>query len=154
MSSVSGRPTKCVDASLCTLWKIIFQLTLPYQMNMLCLPGDLNKGAETFLCQQWRTFSRTFLDALYCFDVICHPGDLHECAVASCRPFTRKPSKPIILTLHALSPGRLQQTCLFNTTLSVQLHWFNELYVPGDLNECAEAFLYALYKTIFWLFLS
>ena len=42
----------------------------------------------------------------------------------------------------------------FRTIFWVKFYWLNELCLPGYLNECAEASLYDLYKTIFRVCIS
>ena len=75
-------------------------------------------------------FETIFWVQFYCFDEICLPGGLNECAEAS---------------LYAL----------YKTTFQVSLsYWLNELCLLGDLNKCAEASLHTLYRTICWVSLS
>ena len=53
----SASLNSCLEASLFAFYKTIFWVSLSYQLNKLCLLGDLNEHTGTLLCHQQMSFS-------------------------------------------------------------------------------------------------
>ena len=125
------------------LYKTIFWVILSYQLDKLCLPGDLNKCAEASLYVLCKTISQVCLYVLcktisqvclfYWLNELCLLENLNICAEASLCHHQTASSRPCFE---------------YNST------YFDETCFPGGMNECVEASLYALHKTGFQVSLS